>query len=218
MDWRHDVEAKDLEKASEAEISDALVVQERELEMEGYIRGAELKAMQERRMLNSLLETVVDSVISIDPTGKITRFNNAAEKQFGWSSKEVLEHNINIKEMMPMRYAVDHDDYLFNYLSTGVKKIIGSGRRAFGLRKDGSEFPIYITVSEVNIDGFHLFTGIVRDLTSEVEKERMRQAEEDCLPQMIWKTSADGQAETVDKRFMAYTGVAEANKQTVNLF
>jgi PAS domain S-box-containing protein len=78
--------------------------------------------------------------------------------------------------------------------------------------------PSYITVSEVNVDGFHLFTGIVRDLTEEVKKERMRQAEEDCLPQIIWKASVDGQVETVNKRFMAYTGVTEANKQTVNLF
>jgi PAS domain S-box-containing protein len=218
MEWRHDVEAKDLDKASEAEISEALVVQERELEMEGYIRGAELKAMQERRMLNSLLDSVVDSVITIDPRGTITRFNNAAEKQFGWASKEVLDNGINIKEMMPLRFAVDHDDYLFNYLSTGVKKIIGSGRRAFGLHKDGSEFPIYVTVSEVIVDGFHLFTGIVRDLTEEVKKERMRQAEEDCLPQMIWKVSVDGQVETINKRFMAYTGASEASKHTVNLF
>jgi PAS domain-containing protein len=51
--------------------------------MEGYIRGAELKAMQERRMLNSLLDSVIDSVISIDPLGTITRFNNAASIQFG---------------------------------------------------------------------------------------------------------------------------------------
>jgi PAS domain S-box-containing protein len=120
MEWRHEIETKDLHKALEAEISEALVVQERELEMEGYIRGAELKAMQERRMLNSLVDSVVDSVISIDPRGAISRFNIAAEKQFGWSTKEVLDNKINIKEMMPMRYAVDHDDYIFNYLSTGL--------------------------------------------------------------------------------------------------
>lgn len=74
MEWRHDVETKDLQKTSAAEIAEALVIQERELEMEGYIRGAELKAMQERRVLNSLLDSVVDSVISIDPRGTITRF------------------------------------------------------------------------------------------------------------------------------------------------
>jgi hypothetical protein len=60
-------------------------------------------------------------------------------------------------------------------------------------------------VSEVIEDGFHLFTGIVRDLIDEVTKERMRQAEEDCLQQMIWKVTSEGQVETFNKRFMSYT-------------
>jgi PAS domain S-box-containing protein len=219
MEWRHDVETKDLNKASAAEITEALIVQERELEMEGYIRGAELKAMQERRMLNSLLDSVQDSVISTDPRGTISRFNNAAEKQFGWSRKEVLENNINIKEMMPMRFAVDHDDYLYNYLSTGNQKLVGKkGLKAFGLRRDDSEFPIYLTVGEVIDDGFHLFTGIVRDLTEDVKKERMREAEDDCVHQMIWKTNATGQAETVSKLFKEYTGLNDATIRKFNVF
>jgi PAS domain-containing protein len=92
MEWRHDVETKDLNETSEGEMAE-----EREMEMKGYIRGSELKAMQERRMLNSLLDSVQDSVISTDPRGTISRFNNAAEKQFGWSRKEVVENNINVK-------------------------------------------------------------------------------------------------------------------------
>lgn len=108
MEWRHDVEVKDLVKASEAEIAEALIVQERELEMEGYIRGAESRALQERRVLNSLLDSVVDGVISIDPRGFIKRFNFAAEKMFGYSAKEVLDKNI--KELMPVRFSREHDD------------------------------------------------------------------------------------------------------------
>lgn len=174
--------------------------------------------MQERRMLNSLLDSVDDSVISADPRGTITRFNIAAERQFGWTRKEVLENNINIKEMMPLRFAVDHEDYLFNYLSTGNKKIMKTGLKSYGLRRDGNEFPIYINVGEVMDDGFHLFTGIIRDLTEDVKKEKMRQAEVDCVPQMIWKSSADGQAESLSLLFVKYTGVNDDNKQTVNLF
>jgi PAS domain S-box-containing protein len=186
--------------------------------MEGYIRGAELKAMQERRMLNSLLDSVDDSVVSTNPTGTITRFNIAAEKNFGWSRKEVLDNGINIKEMMPMRFAVDHDDYLYQYLTTGIKKLVGSGRKAFGLRKDNTEFPIYITVGEVIDDGFHLFTGIVRDLTEDVKKERMREAEDDCVHQMIWKTDATGQAERVSPLFKAFTGLTDDTVRKFSMF
>ena len=79
--------------------------------MEGYIRGAETKALQERRVLNSLLDSVVDGVISIDPRGFIKRFNAAAEKMFGWSSKEIIDKNI--KDLMPQRFSAEHDDCKF---------------------------------------------------------------------------------------------------------
>jgi PAS domain S-box-containing protein len=194
------------------------MVQKRELEMEDLMRETELNALQERRMLNSLLDSVVDSVISIDPRGTINRFNNAAVKQFGWTSEEVLDNGINIKEMMPKRFAQDHDDYLYNYHSTGIKKVIGSGRQAYGLRRDGKEFPIYLTLSEVVEEGFHFFTGIVRDLTEGVKRERMLQAEEDCLPQMIWVADENGQAKSFNKIFKAFTGATEELKHTINLF
>jgi hypothetical protein len=67
LEWKQDVEIKDSVKADEDQLSEALQVQERELAMEGHIRGAESKALQERRVLNSLLDSVVDGVISIDP-------------------------------------------------------------------------------------------------------------------------------------------------------
>ena len=70
--------------------------------------------------------------------------------------------------LMPSKIAVNHDTYLLNYLRTGVKKIIGIGRRVQGLRKDGTEFPLHLSVSELKEDGEHLFTGIARDLTKEV--------------------------------------------------
>ncbi len=69
---------------------------------------------------------------------------------------------------MPENYSVEHDSYLTNYLTTGIKKVIGGSRRAFGLRKDKSTFPVLLSVSEVKEDGAHLFTGIIRDLTEEV--------------------------------------------------
>jgi signal transduction histidine kinase len=74
LEWEQDVEIKDSVKADEDQLSDALQIQERELAMEDHIRGAESKALQERRVLNSLLDSVVDGVISIDPRGFIVKF------------------------------------------------------------------------------------------------------------------------------------------------
>jgi signal transduction histidine kinase len=74
--------------------------------------------------------------------------------------------------LMPQPYRDKHDGYVHNYLSTGVKKIIGIGREAVGQRKDGAIFPIDLSVGEVLLqDGRRVFTGIIRDLTERKELE-----------------------------------------------
>ena len=94
----------------------------------------------------------------------------------GYKSAEVVGQNI--RSLMPERFSVEHDSYLRNYMTTGIKKVIGGSRRGYGLKKDGTEFPILLSVSEVKEDGAHLFTGIVRDLTKEVALEELNLAKE----------------------------------------
>ena len=73
---------------------------------------------------------------------------------------------------MPAPYHDEHDAYLDNYLRTGQRKIIGIGREVVGRRKDGTVFPMDLSISEINVSGRRMFTGLVHDVT-----ER-RQAEE----------------------------------------
>lgn len=96
---------------------------------------------------------------------------------FGYSASEIISKNI--KELMPTSYAKQHDGFLYNYLKTGEKKVIGKGRDVFGIRKDGTIFPMALSVSEVIEDGFHIFTGIVRDLTEDVIKQKKMRKEEE---------------------------------------
>ncbi len=167
LDDSHDLQVQSLRSEHEMELENIISIQEKEIAMEASVHEAELRMLIERRILNSVLDTVVDGIINIDPIGTIKRFNPAAEKMFGYKSSEVID--TNIRDLMPKSYSVEHDSYLNNYLTTGVKKVIGGSRRAFGLRKDRSTFPILLSVSEVKEDGAHLFTGIVRDLTEEVK-------------------------------------------------
>ena len=74
IQWKHEIETKDLKKTREVQINESLMIQEHELEMESFVRKAETRALQERKVLGSLLATVVDGVISIDPLGVIKRF------------------------------------------------------------------------------------------------------------------------------------------------
>lgn len=216
MEWRHEVEKKRLTTDNDADIEEALANQEKELIMEGHIRKAETKALIERKVLNNLLDTFVDGVISIDPRGFIKRFNRAAEKMFGYTTAEILEKNMNIKCLMPKKYSVDHDTYLLNYFQTGVKKVIGTGRQVAGLKSDGSEFPIHLSISEVVEDGFHLFTAIVRDLSENVEEENYLQSTE---TQMMWKVEKSGKVLSLNQKFKQYFGVnAKEQEDTLDIF
>jgi len=113
--------------------------------------------------IRAVLETVVDGIITISGKGIIQSFNPAAARMFGYSSDEVIGRNISI--LMPEPDRSQHNDYLGNYLRSGEKKIIGSGREVVGKCKDGTTFPMYLAVSEAHPGDETKFTGIVRDLT-----------------------------------------------------
>ncbi|MET0155383.1 MAG: PAS domain S-box protein [Rickettsiales bacterium] len=122
--------------------------------------------------IRAILDNTVDGMITIDDKGKIESFNKACEKIFGYAAKEVLGRNVNM--LMPEPYHDEHDQYLKNYASTGNKKIIGVGREVAGKRKDGSVFPLDLSVAEVKIGKGRVFSGIVRDISERkrVEAER----------------------------------------------
>jgi len=134
---------------------------------------------RESALLRSILETVPDAMIVIDHHGVVQSFSKAAERLFGYSPSEVLGRNVRM--LMPSPYRGQHDRYLKRYLTTGERRIIGIGRVVVGLRKDGSTFPMELSVGEVNTDGRRLFTGFVRDLTDRQQTERRLQELQDGL-------------------------------------
>jgi PAS domain S-box-containing protein len=126
----------------------------------------DLRRAEER--MRSVVDHVIDGIITIDERGAIDSFNPAAEKLFGYSRAEVLGQNV--KMLMPEPYHAEHDGYLRSYLDTGKAKIIGIGREVVGRRKDGVTFPMELAVSEFHIGERRFFTGIVRDIT---ERKRL---------------------------------------------
>ncbi|KAJ3318936.1 hypothetical protein HDV06_006925 [Boothiomyces sp. JEL0866] len=147
---------------------------DKEMKMEETMHDNEMKMLVERRVLNSVLGTVSDGIINITPTGVITRFNHAAEEIFQWKSFEVIGNNI--KMLMPKEHAQKHDTYLDNYLTTGNAKVVNIGRRVHGLKKDGTLFPMHLSLSELKEGEAHLFTGIVHDLTEQTAEEERQKA------------------------------------------
>lgn len=123
--------------------------------------------------LQLILDTVPDAMIVIDEHGLIQSFSSAAERQFGWMAPEVVGKNVSL--LMPQPYREQHDDYLERYMTTGERRIIGIGRVVVGERKDGSTFPLELSVGELVSGDRRFFTGFIRDLSERDAAERRLQ-------------------------------------------
>ena len=134
--------------------------------------------LQTKSELNAILNTIVDGVIVINEMGIIEKYNPACCKIFGYEPSEVIGQNVRC--LMPSPYHAEHDDYISNYKSSGVAKIIGIGREVKGARKDGKVFPMYLSVGELPREDGRAFIGIIRDLSKDtaqrVEYERLQQS------------------------------------------
>ncbi len=133
------------------------------------VRQKIFETMRESAMLKVLVNTAVDGVTMIDAQGFILMFNPACERLFGYQAGEVLGQNV--KMLMPAPYQQNHDSYIENYHRTGHRKIIGIGREVVGQRKDGTTFPMELSIGEAKQDGQVMFVGIVHDLTERKRTE-----------------------------------------------
>lgn len=131
--------------------------------------GAAPPTVSEAQLL-SVLDTAVDGIVVMDDHGRIILYNKACETLFGYTADEV--RGKNVKVLMPADYARAHDGYVSNYLSTGEKKIIGIGREVRARHRDGTEFPIELSVGEARTPDGRQFIGIMRDIRSRRQVER----------------------------------------------
>jgi len=119
--------------------------------------------------LKAVVDTAVDGVILIDATGTVQVFNPACERLFGYHAEDVIGQNVKL--LMPPPFHAEHDGYLENYRRTGERKIIGIGREVVGRRKDGSTFPMDLSVGEARQGGETVFVGVIHDLTDRKRTE-----------------------------------------------
>ena len=119
--------------------------------------------------LKAILDNTVDGIITINTSGIIESFNPAAEQLFLFSELEAIGQNVKL--LMPEPWKSDHDQYIQNYLHTGEAKIIGKGREVIGRRKNGTTFPLELSIGKMEIEGRLMFTGIVKDITERKANE-----------------------------------------------
>ena len=118
---------------------------------------------------DAILDSAVDAIIVIDTKGTIESFNAAAERLFGYTEEEMRGRSVNL--LMPSPFREEHDGYIARYLNTGIQKVIGIGREVTALRRDGTMFPVHLSVGEMRTSNERHFVGIVHDLTSRIALE-----------------------------------------------
>jgi two-component system sensor kinase FixL len=131
-------------------------------------------------LLGAILDAAPDALVVIDKQGLMQSFSAAATRMFGFSSEEAIGQNVSM--LMPSPDRERHDSYLARYLATGERRIIGIGREVVGRRKDGTVFPMELSVGEVNLPGTQLFAGFIRDLSKRRDREhRLGQVQAELL-------------------------------------
>ena len=134
--------------------------------------------------LAAVFEAAVDGIIIIDPKGTIQAVNPAVERMFGWAAGDLLGRRVNV--LMPTPYREEHDGYLERYAKTGEKRIIGVGRKVAAMRRDGSTFPIWLSVAEIDEDGQRMFAAVLRDIS---ELEAAHEAREQLIEELEAKNA-----------------------------
>src|SRR5829696_6288758 len=137
----------------------------------------------------TVLDAAFDAIVTITPDGIVRWFNRGAERIFGHRAEEVIGQPVTL--LMPERYRDLCVAGLHRYLRTGEARVVGGTTELVGLRKDGSEFPIEMSLGETHENGERLFTGVIRDVTK-------RKRAEDALDrlsrqhEMVLKSAGEG--------------------------
>lgn len=158
-------------------------------------------------LFQALIATVVDGIVVIDPEGFVQVYNAACTRLFGYLPQEVIGQNVSM--LMPEPYRAEHDGYISHHRKTGERRVIGVGREVMGRRKDGSTFPMYLSVGEGRLHDQRFFVGIIRDL-SEIKTQTEARQRSDRLRAQIVDSSDDAIiSKTLDGTITSWNPSAE---------
>ena len=170
------------------------------------------KFRDSQQRLEAIVSSAMDAIISIDDKQRIVVFNAAAEAMFGCCAQDALL--TPIERFIPQRFRLAHHQQIGRFGQNGItSRTLGVPDGLFGLRSDGTEFPIEASISQVNTNDGRLFTGIIRDITQRKEAEHaMRESERrfrlvaNTAPVMIWMTGVDKLCNYVNFPWLEFTG------------
>lgn len=141
-------------------------------QMRNKIQESIEQLIEKEKMQRVILESVPDAIITMDTKGIIQSFNPSAEKIFQYDKNQVIGNNI--KMLIPQEFSLTHDQDIKNHKPLSVPKVIGIQRELMGMKKDGTQFPIEVTLNTIVTDGKTVFTGVLRDITERQKVDRLK--------------------------------------------
>lgn len=160
------------------------LAQERLKSAKKALEGANDELNEREERLRAIVDSTIEGIIRIDERGIVRSANPAAERMFGWKATELVGQNVSV--LMPSPHREAHDGYLKRYIESGHARIIGVGREATAEKKDGTTFPVHLSIVEVRTRTERFFTGVIRDITAE---EEARAAREHLIEQLEQKNA-----------------------------
>lgn len=181
------------------------------------------KTRESEERLRSVTQSASDAIISVDDQGLVISWNKSAERIFGYEETEMLDKSL--AAIIPDRYRDSHTAGIERAKMDGPRTLIGRTVEIEGLRKDGSEFPIEISVSEWSAGGRKFFSGIVRDVTKRREaegalrnSEAMLKSVMDNLPTPLHLKDREGRYLLVNKKYEEWHKVSLEELKGLTVF
>jgi PAS domain S-box-containing protein len=150
----------------------------------------------------AILDSALDCIVTIDHEARITEFNPAAERTFGYSRGEVLGKRLG-DVIVPPSLREQHGRGFARYLATGEARVLGRRIETTAVRADGSEFPVELAITRIPLEGPPSFTGYLRDITERKQSEEKLKRSEAYLAeaQKLSLTGSFGWSVSADEHF-----------------
>ena len=173
---------------------------------------ARRKAEERTRLI---VDSALDAVVAMDADGIITDWNPQAEKVFEWTRSEALGRRMS-EMIIPSQYRLSHESGLRRFLNTGQGRVLNRRIEITALRRDGSEFPVELTITPLNSGDSWTFSAFIRDISDRKRFEEQLRASEmslrtmiETIPGMLWSATPDGAVDFCNVRVLDYTGLPQ---------